>query len=356
MKRQDYTLKDIAELAQVSRGTVDRVIHGRGKVSKESYSKVKKILDKIDYRPNLVARTLKKGELFRIAVLMPDYNIDVFWKRAVEGVERAIEDYASIGVKIELFLFNPYETKNYRKKYEEILSHEFCAVLLAPYFYKESLDFFSKCIAAKLPFFTFNTFIDDSAAHSHIGQDLVQSGKIAASLMSKVLGPHLHYLVVHINEEIENARHMQDKERGFIQYLNEHGADPEQIHVLTIDNKLEAEVKLTSYLSGVDNLKGIYVTTSKVWMVADILQKHSLEHVLIGYDLLDENVKYLESGDIDFLIFQNPRQQTHLGISTIVDHVVFQKEVQKLIMLPIEIIIKENIDHFLDSNFADSVQ
>lgn len=348
MKKKDYTLKDIAELAQVSRGTVDRVIHGRGKVSKDVYTKVKNILDKVDYRPNLVAQTLKKGELFRIAVLMPDYRIENYWKRAVEGVDKAIEDYASIGVKIELYLFNPYESKSYREKYEEILSKGFTAVLFAPYFYKESLDFMTKCKAAKLHYFTFNTFIEDSGALSHIGQDLIQSGKIAASLMRKVLGPRLQYLVMHINEEIENSRHMQDKERGFIQYMNEHGADPNQIHVLTIDNKKETEAKLISYLTEVDDLKGIYVTTSKVWLVAEILQKHSMEHILIGYDLLDENVKYLETGNIDFLIFQNPKQQTHIGISTIIDHVVFRKEVRKVTMLPIEIIIKENIDHFID--------
>ena len=45
----NYTINDIAKMANVSRGTVDRVIHGRGKVSKPAYEKVKNILDKIDY-------------------------------------------------------------------------------------------------------------------------------------------------------------------------------------------------------------------------------------------------------------------------------------------------------------------
>ena len=44
-----YTISDIAKLVGVSKGTVDRVIHKRGKVSKTAYEKVIKILEEIDY-------------------------------------------------------------------------------------------------------------------------------------------------------------------------------------------------------------------------------------------------------------------------------------------------------------------
>ena len=48
---KQHTIKDIAKLAGVSKGTVDRVIHKRGKVSTKSYDKVVAILDKINYKP-----------------------------------------------------------------------------------------------------------------------------------------------------------------------------------------------------------------------------------------------------------------------------------------------------------------
>ena len=43
MQSEKYTIKDIARMAGVSRGTVDRVIHGRGKVSKSTYQKIQLI-------------------------------------------------------------------------------------------------------------------------------------------------------------------------------------------------------------------------------------------------------------------------------------------------------------------------
>ena len=44
-------IKDIAQLAGVSVGTVDRVLHGRSGVSEKSREKVEKILKKLDYQP-----------------------------------------------------------------------------------------------------------------------------------------------------------------------------------------------------------------------------------------------------------------------------------------------------------------
>ena len=45
-------IKDIAERAGVSVGTVDRIIHGRGNVSPISMERVQKVLDEINYTPN----------------------------------------------------------------------------------------------------------------------------------------------------------------------------------------------------------------------------------------------------------------------------------------------------------------
>ena len=56
-----YTIRDIANLAGVSKGTVDRVLHHRGKVSETALKKVNDILDKIDFKPNLIAKNLKNN-------------------------------------------------------------------------------------------------------------------------------------------------------------------------------------------------------------------------------------------------------------------------------------------------------
>mgnify|MGYP001091850464 FL=1 len=49
---KNYRIKDIAELSGVSTGTVDRILHERGKVSEDARKKVEKVLKEIDYQPN----------------------------------------------------------------------------------------------------------------------------------------------------------------------------------------------------------------------------------------------------------------------------------------------------------------
>ncbi len=64
-------IKDVAERAGVSVGTVDRVLHQRGEVSPETREIVLKIIDELEYSPNLLASTLASSRTHNIAVLIP---------------------------------------------------------------------------------------------------------------------------------------------------------------------------------------------------------------------------------------------------------------------------------------------
>ena len=74
-----FTIKDIAELSGVSKGTVDRVLHGRGKVSEKALKSVEKVLKEIDYQPNPMARSLKNNKIYTICVILPDPEQDAYW-------------------------------------------------------------------------------------------------------------------------------------------------------------------------------------------------------------------------------------------------------------------------------------
>src|SRR5258706_3277402 len=79
---KNIRIKDIATLAGVSTGTVDRVLHKRGRVSKEAEEKVRKILDEIDYQPNPIARSLGSNKKYKIIALIPDPLQNPYWELA----------------------------------------------------------------------------------------------------------------------------------------------------------------------------------------------------------------------------------------------------------------------------------
>ena len=58
MATDKIRIKDIAERAGVSVGTVDRVLHERPNVSKTAREKVEKALAEMDYQPNVYASAL----------------------------------------------------------------------------------------------------------------------------------------------------------------------------------------------------------------------------------------------------------------------------------------------------------
>ena len=65
------TSKQIAELAGVSRGTVDRALHNRGRVNPEVAQRILQLAEELGYQPNPIGRALvKKAQRFKIGVIM----------------------------------------------------------------------------------------------------------------------------------------------------------------------------------------------------------------------------------------------------------------------------------------------
>ena len=73
-KTKNVRISDIARMAGVSVGTVDRILHNRGKVSKTAQEKVNRVLQEVEYRPNLMARSLALKKQFNIAALIPAFR------------------------------------------------------------------------------------------------------------------------------------------------------------------------------------------------------------------------------------------------------------------------------------------
>ena len=111
MEDQNYTIKDIARMAGVSAGTVDRVLHNRGDVSPKSKAKVQKVLDEIHYQPNVFAIGLAAKKKYSFLCLIPYYIEHDYWHSVVGGIERARQELRPFNVFWKgkgLTSFQPY--------------------------------------------------------------------------------------------------------------------------------------------------------------------------------------------------------------------------------------------------------
>lgn len=83
------TLKEIADLTNVSVSTVSKVLNGKGKVSEKKRKEILKVAKEIGYTPNFHARTMvKRTKITTIGLIVPDIT-NPFFARLTRGVEKA---------------------------------------------------------------------------------------------------------------------------------------------------------------------------------------------------------------------------------------------------------------------------
>ena len=70
-RQSQSALREIAAAAGISIGTVDRALHNRAGVNPKTRNQVLKIAEKLGYKPNIAARTLKLNRRLRIAAHLP---------------------------------------------------------------------------------------------------------------------------------------------------------------------------------------------------------------------------------------------------------------------------------------------
>src|SRR6184192_2831238 len=171
MKKASVRIKDIAQKAGVSTGTVDRVLHNRGRVAPEVEKRILDIIAEMGYEPNLIARALGSKKTYRIAALIPDPACDYYWREPQLGIEKAENAIKQYGVQVHQYIFNPYEVSSYIGQAKKLTESNPDGIFLSPIFYHDTLPFFKEWQDKNIPFVLFNTHIAESGALSYVGQD-----------------------------------------------------------------------------------------------------------------------------------------------------------------------------------------
>jgi len=341
-------IKDIAQLAEVSTGTVDRVLHNRSDVSQKTREKVLKIIDDLGYKTNIIAKTLASKNQIIFSVLIPeDDQYSNYWNKPLIGIQKAEEELSTYGIKIKKHFFNLSDTNSFKIESEILLNGNPDAVVLAPIFKNESLNFIEKLNHNNIPFILLDSNLDENnKSIGFIGHDSYQSGIVAAKLIHNRTNDQSNILLINLLSNRNNTHHLSLRSDGFRSFFtnkNRTGAIVE----LNIHNLEEKNIqnKLVNIFNDIKNLKAIFVSNSKVHLIAKFLmdQKLDQEVILIGYDLIDKNISYLNNNTIDYLISQNPIEQGYSSVLKLFQFKVLKENPTKINYLPIDIVIKENL-------------
>ena len=345
-------IKDIALLAGVSEGTVDRVIHQRGDVSAKSLQAVTKVLEEMNYTPNLFARSLASKKQYYFICLIPEHQFADYWEDVDEGFNLAANDFVHHNIKIEKRYFNQYDASSFVKVSNEILTSEPDAVFIAPIFRDEALLFSKELSNRQIPYSYIDSIIEEADFLTYYGQNSFQSGYIAAELLLSSLPDDSQILVIRTQRKGSVSNQTLSRKKGFIQYLNDHKLE-ERFELINVefsndDESINSET-LKQIFKKNTNIKAAITFNSKVYRLAMHLAKLNHANIrLIGYDLLNQNVSYLKQGVISYLIAQRPEKQAYCSVRDMCKELVFKQEVKRVNYVPIDILMKDNIEYYMN--------
>jgi LacI family transcriptional regulator len=343
-------IKDIARLAGVSEGTVDRVLHNRGEVSERSREAVNKVLKEINYSPNLLARSLALKKHRSFAYLIPKHEPGDYWEMVEKGFAEAMVEFSQYNISIQEFYYDQFDVNSFHEVTNTILNSDKDAVVMAPIFRQETLSFIDKLNKREIPFSFIDSMIENTGFHTYYGQNSYQSGYIAAKLLLNSLDKNAQVIVIRTKRKGAVSNQTLTRNKGFLEYIRENNLSDIQLINVEIQDKDESKniELLKDVFDKHQNIKAAITFNSKVYKLAKYLhQLDKTEIRLIGYDLLSQNVDYLKKDVVSYLIAQRPDKQAYLTIRDLCRNLILKQDVKNLNYVPIDVLIKENIEDYI---------
>ena len=189
------TIKEIAELAGVSRGTVDRVLNNRGSVNPRTARKILEIAQALDYKPNkagIVLAAQKKN--LKIGVILFDTG-NPFFDDVLEGVNRKSRELGGYNCSVLVSRVG-FDLEAQLRAMDEMVSQGVNGIVLSPYNDPLICDKINELNAREIPVITTNTDIENSSRLAYVGCNFYRSGETAAGLMHLIAGDEVYAGIV----------------------------------------------------------------------------------------------------------------------------------------------------------------
>lgn len=299
------TLQQIAEAAGVSRGTVDRALNDRGRIRPDVAENIKRIAKEMGYMPNRAGRALAIArQSICIGVILQSAETP-FMKNVIQGIEAAKAESEQLSIDVIIKKINGINAEKVIDTMKKLRASGCSAIALTPVDDTNLKNLINEFVEAGIPIVTFNSDLEDSKRLCFVGQNALQSGKVAAGLMSEILPPNSKVQV--ISGYPSNQSH-KNRSIGFISELSASRSDVEilDIQYAYDDNKIAGKI-IEEMLKLHPNLRGVYLASYGADGVCNVLKSKGLvgKIKVIANDLTARNVNELKRGIIQFLIGQN---------------------------------------------------
>lgn len=181
------TIREIAERCGVSRGTVDRVLNGRGKVRPETERKIRAALEEASYSKNIAARALTVRKAAPVIGVLLSSVGNPFFDEVIAGIRKAEADLDDYGVTVALTQMQGYDTAE-QLRHIAAMEGRIAALVIQPVNDPRIAQKVAALDARGVPVVTVNSDLEGSLRKCYVGSDYRQGGRTAAGIVRLATG------------------------------------------------------------------------------------------------------------------------------------------------------------------------
>lgn len=337
------TMKEIADLAGVSRGTVDRVLNHRGIVNAETEKKVLEIARLLNYQPNKagIALAAQKKKL-KIGVLL--FGADnPFFDEVIDGLQQKLDELSIYGCSVVERRIS-FDLETQLSAIDELMQEEIHGLILSPCNDEKIREKIDRLWECGIPCVTVNTDIPASKRIAYVGSDFYKCGQTAAGLLSLFSGRGARVGIITGSHKV--LCH-EERINGFTSYVHQKHPDIQVVEVIeNADDDYKSYEVVSALLERQPHLSALYFTAAGVYGGCRAVLGASLQNPLkiITFDAVPSTREMLQKGVISATICQQPRQQGAKSLSLLVDYLLTGNLPEEtLCYMDLSIKIRENL-------------
>lgn len=353
MGKEIVTIKDVAAAAGVSKGTVDRVIHNRGEVSKESREKVLQVIKDLGYTPNMHASMLASKKTRKFVCLIPESKTGELWDLTEQELLKGSRRIERLNIETSIVKYDQFSTESFTEACRKVLAQAPSGVILAPIFQDETQDFVKTLQEKSIPYIYINSKLksdkeENSGYFAYFGMPRYLSGYLCADLLTLGMKTDRVCIIRIIRDKFGHSDPTMRRREGFIAYFNEHFPDTVIDNVFVNPHSQDdINDKLESYLNEHPETRHFVMLNSRVYLVADFISRHKGQLRVVGFDTLPKNITALKDDLIQVIIAQRIATEAKDAIRCLTDYTMFNKFPEKRDnYTSMDILTKYNCDYY----------
>jgi LacI family transcriptional regulator len=347
------TLQDIAEDMQISKTTVHRALQGKEGISEELRKTIIARAREMGYQANYVASSLKRKTI-TLAVVLPQKEGSgrYYHKYIWEGIDTFKAEAKSLNVEIEYYFYGSDKQEQIRilDQLFQKAAGEVSGLLTVPASSDEESRMAVERFSYKnIPVVLMDADLKATSRLCCVAPHDYQTGRLGAEFLSLIINQKGKILVAR-GDRLNDAH--SANLRGFIDYLKEHKKPLEVISVEGYGNYDDCYQQALTQLQTDNQIRAFYSVTARdtiplTQAVIDCNLSGKLYGV--GSDLYPDSADLLRRDVLQALIYKNAYDIGHTGFDILFNYVIKNVEPKtEQVMVPISIIMKNNLDFFME--------